>query len=100
MTRRPTVLPGFRLTLGFTLFYLCLIVLVPIVTLPARASTIGWDGMWRAVTDPRVVASYKVSLGCALAAAVVNGAFGLIVAWVLARYRFPGKRIVDALIDL
>ena len=99
-TRRPTVLPGFRLTLGFTLFYLCLIVLVPIVTLPARASTIGWDGMWRAVTDPRVVASYKVSLGCALAAAVVNAAFGLIVAWVLARYRFPGKRIVDALIDL
>jgi sulfate/thiosulfate transport system permease protein len=98
--RRPTVLPGFRLTLGFTLFYLCLIVLVPIVTLPARASTMGWDGMWRAISDPRVVASYKVSLGCALAAAVVNGAFGLIVAWVLARYRFPGKRIVDALIDL
>ena len=98
--RRPSVLPGFRLTLGFTLFYLCLIVLVPIVTLPARASTMGWDGMWRAISDPRVVASYKVSLGCALAAAVVNGAFGLIVAWVLARYRFPGKRIVDALIDL
>jgi sulfate/thiosulfate transport system permease protein len=98
--RRPPVLPGFRLTLGFTLFYLCLIVLVPIVTLPARASTMGWDGMWRAISDPRVVASYKVSLGCALAAAVVNGAFGLLVAWVLARYRFPGKRLVDALIDL
>jgi sulfate/thiosulfate transport system permease protein len=98
--RRPAVLPGFRLTLGFTLFYLCLIVLVPIATLPARASAIGWDGMWRAISDPRVVASYKVSLGCALAAAVVNGAFGLIVAWMLARYRFPGKRIVDALIDL
>ena len=98
--RRPTVLPGFRLTLGFTLFYLFLIVLVPVITLPARASTMGWDGMWRAIGDPRVMASYKVSLGCALAAAIVNGVFGLIVAWVLARYRFPGKRIVDALIDL
>ncbi len=98
--RRPTVLPGFRLTLGFTLFYLCLIVLMPLMTLPARASALGWDGIWRTVSDPRVVASYKVSLGCALAAAVVNGVFGLIVAWVLARYRFPGKRVVDAFIDL
>ena len=98
--RRPTVLPGFRLTLGFTLFYLCLIVLMPLITLPARASALGWDGIWRTVSDPRVVASYKVSLGCALAAAVVNGVFGLIVAWVLARYRFPGKRVVDAFIDL
>ncbi len=98
--RRPTVLPGFRLTLGFTLFYLCLIVLIPLVTLPARAAALGWGGIWRIISDPRVVASYQVSLGCALAAAVVNGVFGLIVAWVLARYRFPGKRVVDAFIDL
>jgi sulfate transport system permease protein len=98
--RRPNVLPGFRLTLGFTLFYLCLIVLVPLMTLPARTSTMGWGVLWRTISDPRVVASYKVSLGAALAAACVNAGFGLVVAWVLARYRFPGKRVVDAFIDL
>lgn len=99
-TRRSTVLPGFRLTLGFTLFYLCLIVLVPLMTLPARTATMGWNAIWQTVSDPRVVASYKLSVGAALAAASVNAVFGLIVAWVLARYRFPGKRIVDAFIDL
>ena len=94
------MLPGFRLTLGFTLFYLCLIVLVPLVTLPARAATMGWSAIWQTVSDPRVVASYKLSVGAALIAAGVNAVFGLIVAWVLARYQFPGKRIVDAFIDL
>jgi len=98
--RRPTVLPGFRLTLGFTLFYLCLIVLLPLLTLPARTATMGWTALWAAISDPRVVASYKLSVGAALAAAAANSVFGLIVAWVLARYRFPGRRVVDALIDL
>jgi sulfate transport system permease protein len=97
---RSTVLPGFRLTLGFTIFYLCLIVLVPLMTLPARTATMGWAAMWQTVSDPRVVASYELSVGAALVAASVNAVFGLIVAWVLARYRFPGKRIVDAFIDL
>lgn len=98
--RRPTVLPGFRITLGFTLLYLCLIVLIPLMTLPARTARMGWDAIWAAVSDPRVVASYKLSVGAALAAAAVNAVFGLVVAWVLARYRFPGRRIVDAFIDL
>jgi sulfate transport system permease protein len=94
------VLPGFRLTLGFTLLYLCLIVLVPLVMLPIRTAAAGWDPIWNRVTDPRVVASYRLSVGAALAAAAINGVFGLIVAWVMARYRFPGRRIVDAFIDL
>ncbi len=98
--RRPTVLPGFRITLGFTLLYLCLIVLIPLMTLPARTARMGWDAIWAAVSDPRVVASYKLSVGAALAAAAVNAVFGLVVAWVLARYRFPGRRLVDAFIDL
>ena len=97
---RSNVLPGFRLTLGFTLLYLCLIVLVPLLTLPARTATMGWNAIWQTVSDPRVVASYKLSVGAALIAAGVNAVFGLIVAWVLARYQFPGKRIVDAFIDL
>ena len=99
-TKRHTVLPGFRLTVGFTIFYLCLIVLVPLATLPARTATMGWQAIWQTVSDPRVVASYRLSVGAALIAAAVNGVFGFIVAWVLARYRFPGKRIVDAFIDL
>ncbi len=97
---RRSVLPGFRLTLGFTLFYLCLIVLLPLLTLPARTATMGWSTMWATISDPRVVASYKLSVGAALAAAGINALFGLVVAWVLARYQFPGKRIVDAFIDL
>ena len=98
--RAAPVLPGFRLTLGFTIFYLCLIVLVPLLTLPARTATMGWNAIWQTISDPRVVASYRLSVGAALVAASVNAVFGLIVAWVLARYRFPGKRIVDAFIDL
>jgi sulfate transport system permease protein len=98
--RRHTVLPGFRLTLGFTVFYLCLIVLIPLLTLPARTASLTWDQIWQTISDPRVVASYKLSVGAALIAAAVNAVFGLLVAWVLARYQFPGKRIVDALIDL
>ncbi len=99
-TRRHTVLPGFRLTLGFTVFYLCLIVLIPLMTLPAKTATLTWDQIWQTISDARVVASYKLSVGAALAAATVNAIFGLLVAWVLARYQFPGKRFIDALIDL
>jgi sulfate transport system permease protein len=100
LSKRTPVLPGFRLTLSFTVFYLCLIVLIPLMTLPARTATMGWPAIWATVSDPRVVASYRLSVGAALAAAAINAIFGLIVAWVLARYRFPGKRIVDAFIDL
>ena len=98
--RRNTVLPGFRLTLGFTIFYLCVIVLVPLMTLPLKAASLSWQQIWNTISDPRVVASYKLSVGAALAAAAVNGVFGLLVAWVLARYDFPGRRLIDALIDL
>src|SRR5687768_10814302 len=95
-----TVLPGFKLTMGFTVFYLCLIVIVPLMTLPARTATMTWEAFWRTISDPQVVASYKLSIGASLIAASVNAVFGLIVAWVLVRYSFPGRRIVDSLIDL
>ena len=86
--------------MGFTVFYLCLIVLVPLVTLPARAVSLGWRDFWAVIGDPRVVASYRLTLGASLAAAGVNAVFGFLVAWVLVRYDFPGRRLVDALIDL
>jgi len=95
-----TVLPGFRLTMGFTLVYLALIVLLPLLTLPARSATMTWDAFWQTISDPRVVASYRLSIGASLAAASINAVFGLIVAWVLVRYSFPGRRIVDSLVDL
>jgi len=95
-----TVLPGFRLTMGFTLFYLGLIVLLPLLTLPARSASMTWDAFWQTISDPRVVASYRLSIGASLAAASINAVFGLIVAWVLVRYSFPGRRIVDSLVDL
>lgn len=95
-----SVLPGFGLTLGFTLFYLSLIVLIPLSTLPIRSASMSWAAFWEATTDPRVVASYRLSLTAAFAAAGVNAVFGALVAWVLVRYDFPGRRIVDALIDL
>ena len=97
---RRTVLPGFRLTMGFTLFYLCLIVIIPLLTLPARTATMTWDAFWQTITDERVVASYRLSIGASLVAAAINAVFGLIVAWVLVRYSFPGRRIVDSLVDL
>jgi sulfate transport system permease protein len=99
-TRRHTVLPGFRLTMGFTLLYLGLIVLVPLFTLPAKSFTMTWQALLQTITDPRVVASYKLSVGAALAAAAINAVLGGLVAWVLVRYEFPGRRFVDALIDL
>ena len=97
-TRR--VLPGFRATMGFTLLYLALVVLIPLMTLPARTATLGWEAFWATISDPRVVASYRLSLGTSLTAAIVNGVFGMLLAWVLVRYDFAGRRLVDALIDL
>lgn len=97
---RRSVLPGFNLSLGFTVFYLGLIVLVPLSAAFLRTFGMTWDQFVQAVASPRVLASYRISFGASLAAALVNMVFGLLVAWVLVRYRFPGKRIVDALVDL
>jgi sulfate/thiosulfate transport system permease protein len=98
--RKPSVLPGFRLTLGFVLFYLSFIVLLPLAALIVRPWELGLEGIWNTVTAPRVLASLQLSFGASLAAATLNTVFGLIVAWVLVRYTFPGKRILDALVDL
>jgi sulfate/thiosulfate transport system permease protein len=98
--RKPSVIPGFGLTLGYTLFYLSLIVLIPLVGLLLRPLGLGWQGFWQVVWEPRVRASLELSFGVALSAAAINAVFGGIVAWVLVRYEFPGRRIVDALVDL
>ena len=98
--KRHSVLPGFGLTLGYTVFYLGLVVLIPLSALAAKSASLGWDAFWTTVTAPRVLASYRLTFGASAAAAAVNGVFGLCVAWVLARYRFPGRGIVDALVDL
>ncbi len=100
-SRRPRrVLPGFNLSLGVTLAYLSLIVLIPLSAVFFKAGTLGWDAFWSAVTAPRVFASYRLSFGAALLAAAINTVFGLLLAWSLVRYRFPGRQWVDALIDL
>jgi sulfate transport system permease protein len=98
--RKPSVIPGFGLTLGYTLFYLSRIVLIPLAGLLLRPLELGWQGFWHAVWEPRVRASLELSFGVALIAAAINAVFGGIVAWVLVRYEFPGRRIVDALVDL
>lgn len=100
MLKRHSVLPGFSITLGFTLTYLSLIVLVPLSATFLKSATLGWDGFWAVVTAPRVLASYKLTFGAALVGASINAAFGLLVAWVLVRYDFFGKKLVDALVDL
>lgn len=94
------VLPGFRLSLGYTLFWLGLIVLLPLSAVVLRTTAMGWNEFVAAVTSPRVLASYRLSFGVALLAAAINGVFGLVFAWVLVRYTFPGKRLLDALVDL
>jgi sulfate transport system permease protein len=95
-----SVLPGFNLALGFTLLYLSLIVLIPLSSLFFKTATLGWGGFWEVATGERVLASLRVTFVASFAAAVLNAIFGLIVAWVLVRYSFPGKRLVDALVDL
>jgi len=97
---RRRVLPGFGLTMGFTLLYLSLIVLIPLSAMAIKSATLSWEQFWSTVTAPRVLASYKVTFLIAMAAATVNLFAGTLTAWVLARYSFPGKRLVDALVDL
>ncbi len=97
---RKRVLPGFGLTLGYTLFYLSVIVLVPLTALLFKTFTMTWPQFWEAVAAPRVLASYRLTFGASFIAASVNLVFGLLIAWVLVRYQFPGKKIIDALVDL
>ena len=94
------VLPGFPLALGYSLVYLSLIVLIPLGAVFLKTATLSWAEFWTIISEPRVVASYRISFGISLIAAAINAVFGLIFAWVLVRYTFPGKRIVDALVDL
>jgi sulfate transport system permease protein len=98
--KQQSVLPGFGLTMGFALLYLSLIVLIPLAGLFLKSATISWSEFWKTVSDPRVVASYRLTFGASLAGALINAVFGLVVTWVLVRYSFPGKRIIDALVDL
>jgi sulfate transport system permease protein len=100
LLRRHSVLPGFDLALGFTLLYLGLLVLIPLAAAFLKTATMSWPAFWAAVSSPRVVASYKLTFGTSLAAATVNAFFGLVVAWVLVRYDFTGRRLVDAMVDL
>ena len=93
-------MPGFGLTLGFTLFYLGLLVVIPLAAAFLKASSLGWSQFWEVVTDSRALAAFRLSFGAAFVAAAINAVFGFIVAWVLSRYDFPGRRIVDALVDL
>jgi len=94
------VLPGFNITLGFTLTYLSLIVLIPLSALIFKTFALSWPEFWAAVSSPRVVASYRLTFGASLIAALINVIFGLLIAWILVRYNFVGKRFVDALVDL
>ncbi len=100
MAKKRHVMPGFGLTLGYTVVYLSVIVLIPFSALFLKAFSGGWEHLWKAVTEPQVVASYYVSFGISFFAALVNGVLGFIAAWVLARYRFPGRKILDAIVDL
>ncbi len=94
-----SALPGFRLTLGFTLFYLSVIVLIPMLALFLKSAELSWEQFWSAATEKRALAAYELTFGASFIAALVNAIFGTILAWVLVRYHFPGKRIIDALVD-
>lgn len=98
--KQRSILPGFGPALGYTILYISLILLIPLAVLFLKATTLTWAQFLATVTAPRVLASYRLSLGASLAGAIINAVFGLLVAWVLVRYRFPGKRIIDALVDL
>lgn len=99
-TTHRSVLPGFGLSMGFTLLYLGLIVLIPLSSIFLKAATLDWSAFWAVVTEPRVMASYRLTFWAALTGALANAFFGLLTAWVLVRYHFPGRRLVDALVDL
>ena len=98
--KKSSVLPGFNLTLGYTIGYLSLIVLIPLTAVFLKATTMSFDEFWQVVSADRVVASYKLSFGASFLAAGINAVFGLLLAWALVRYSFPGKKLVDALVDL
>ena len=98
--RQPSVIPGFGLSLGFALLYLSLIVLFPLSMLFLKTTLLSWSEFVKAVLSPRTLAAYRLSFGASFAGAVINAVFGLLVAWVLVRYRFPGRRLIDALVDL
>ncbi|MBI1823307.1 MAG: sulfate ABC transporter permease subunit CysT, partial [Nitrospirae bacterium] len=98
--KKRNILPGFGLTIGFTLFYLCLIVLIPLSAIFFKTTSLSWSQFWLVVTAPRVLASYKITFGASLIAALINVFFGFLVAWVLVRYTFPFRRILDSLVDL
>jgi sulfate/thiosulfate transport system permease protein len=98
--KRPSAIPGFGLALGFTLTYLSLIVLIPLAALVLKSATLGFEGFWEVVTGPRTLAALELSFFTSLFAATVNAVFGMIIAWVLVRYRFPGRRLLDAFVDL
>ena len=98
--RQPSILPGFGLTLGYTTFFLSAIVLVPLAALIMKTATMGWSDFLRVVLDPRAIASYRLSFGASMLAATLNSVFGFIIAWTLVRYEFPGRKLIDALIDM
>jgi sulfate transport system permease protein len=99
-SKKNNVLPGFGLTLGYSILYLSIIVLIPLSALLFKTATLTWTEFLATVTSPRVIASFRLTFGAAIAAALVNAIFGAVVAWVLVRYRFPGKRLIDSLVDL
>src|SRR5437899_3201776 len=98
--RRFSALPGFRLTMGFTFFYLSILVLIPIAALFLRAFEMSWHDFFKVVMNDRALAAYRLTFGASFVAAIANAVFGTILAWVLVRYDFPGKRFIDALVDL
>ena len=98
--RQPSILPGFGLTLGFSTFFLCAIVLLPLAALVMKTASMGWREFFEVITVPRALASYRLSFGTALLAAAINSVFGFLIAWTLVRYEFPGRSLIDALIDM
>jgi sulfate transport system permease protein len=100
LRRQPSVLPGFGLTFGFTFFFLSAVVLIPLAALVLMAAKLSWHDFWRVILDTRAMGSYRLSFGASLLAASINLVFGFIIAWTLVRYEFPGKKIIDALIDM
>jgi sulfate/thiosulfate transport system permease protein len=100
LSKRRTVLPGFGLTLGYTIAYLSLIALIPLATLPLKVTGMGWRSFWTTVASPRVLAAFELSIGASFAGAAIDTVFGVIVAWTLVRYRLPWKDIIDSIVDL
>ncbi|HEY0842674.1 sulfate ABC transporter permease subunit CysT [Methylotenera sp.] len=100
MAKQKNILPGFNLSLGFTIFYLSLIVLIPLSAAFIKTTELSMPEFWEVITAPRVVASYKLTFGASLVGALINAVFGLLTAWVLVRYKFPGKKLIDAIVDL